>query len=427
MRTMDVLRLAGNSLTSRKLRTALTTLGIVIGVLSVVSIVALGEGIQSQVGRQLGRLGANAITVTPGFSRAEGGFGGFGGGGGGGESTQVANLTDKDVAVVRATAGIQDVDGLITGRATVQYRTGKASLSLQGVDPAIWKDMTTATLEAGRYLEPGDADVAVLGANVAHTVFGSPVTLNQLIIVANHQVRVVGILQSVGGGPGSGGDNSVYLPRATAAALLDKPATEFSSIQSTVLPGADAVAVGNATTARLLLSRHETATTQDFSVQVPAAFQSQVQGVQQTLTTFLTAIAGVSLLVGAIMIVNTMFMAVMERARQIGILKALGVTNGEVRLLFVAESAFIGLIGGVVGGAASWTLAYVLANVNLRGLLPGGGGRGGGGGGSALQLTVPMDLILWAVLGATLIGAVAGVLPANRAARLQPVETLRAE
>jgi len=423
----ELFREALRAIRTHALRSFLTLLGIVIGVLAVVSIVALGQGLQQQVGAQIGRLGTNSITVMPGFDRARGGFGGFGGGeGGGAAGTQVTNLTQKDVDVIRGTPGIQDVDAVISGRATVQYRTGKASLSVQGVDTAVWKDMTTATLSAGRFLQPGDSAVAVVGSSVANGVFGDPVGLNQILLVGGHQVRVVGILEAAGGF--GGGDSVLYMPRDDAATLLGKPLDEFSSITANVVAGEDVVAVGNATSERLLASRHETPTTQDFTVQVPQAAANQAQTALATLAIFIEAIAGISLLVGAVMIVNTMFMAVMERSKQIGILKALGTSANEVRLLFLTESSLIGMVGGVLGAVSSFLLAAFLDNVGLPGI---GFGRrpGGGGGGAAstLSITIPLDLALYAVIGATIIGAIAGVLPANRAARLQPVETLRAE
>lgn len=414
MRAVDLVGLALNSLTHRKLRSVLTMLGIVIGVVSVVGLLSISEGFRENIGGQLGRLGGNVITVTPGFNRAQ--AGGFGPGGDRAESTSVTNLTLRDVTVVRSTSGVHYVDPLVSGRATVTFDRAKASLTVQGVDPNVWRYMETAGLQAGRYLDPGDSTSVVLGSAVASSVFPKPVLLNQPILVGGHTLRVVGILESAG--TFGQQDRTIYVTTAEARILLGQPGEDFSSISLTAASGSDPIAVGNDLTGRLLLERGKTGATQDFTVTTGASFQNRIASISSTFTVFLGSIAAIALVVGAIGIANTMFMAVMERAKSIGILKALGATNREIRRLFLLESSLMGFLGGLLGCFLGIVLAQAVGGLGLRTIGPGRG---------TLHLVVTPHILGYALLFATLIGAVAGVLPALRAARLQPVDTLRSE
>ncbi|HUR24927.1 MAG TPA: ABC transporter permease [Candidatus Thermoplasmatota archaeon] len=424
MMARDILRLSLLSLTARKLRSWLTILGIVVGVVSVVTLLALSAGVQSSISGQLGGLGANTITVSPGFNRAADGPGGFGPGGGVRveESTNSDPLTTSDLRIVSGTPGVQYVNGIISGQATVAYRDEEATITVQGVDASVWSKMATVTLGSGRLLQTGDTTVALLGSRVATQVFGTELTVNQVITIEGQSVRVIGVLASTGSFGQQ--DGSIIMSRETVASILDEPTNEFSSIAVTAASGYDAESVADNITTRLQLSRHVTDDTQDFTVSASASFQNQVSSISDTLAIFLGAVAAVALLVGAIGIANTMFMAVMERAKQIGIMKALGTNNHEIRAMFMLESGLMGFFGGVIGVCLGVLLAYALGNSNLPSIFP-GGPRGGGN--SGLNLVITPSIIQYSILFATGIGAVAGLLPAIHAARLQPVDSLRSE
>jgi len=421
MKYNDIMLMSVNSLTHRRLRSWLTALGIVIGVAAVVALVSIGQGLQQSVQSQLSGLGANIISITLGFQRAGGGFS-FGG-----ERTRTsssANLTDNDIRTIRATPGIQYVDGIVSGRADVTFSGETASLSIQGVDTSVWKFMITTKLESGRYLSSGDAYAAVISNNIAHGLFKHDVMLNSIITIGGHSFRVVGILQSSAGGFGGGGGSTIYVSKDDAKRVitnLDLASNQYSSISAQTIQSADMQTVVNQLTKNLMLTRHVTNNTLDFTVTSALSMQQSISSITSTITYFLGGIAGISLLVGGIGIANTMFMSVIERTRQIGVLKSLGATSSEVMKLFLTESALLGLIGGIIGVVVGIALSEMISLLGVRmGFFA---ARGGGG----LQTVVSPEVVLLVIGFSLLIGAVSGLLPARRAAKLQPVEALRYE
>lgn len=419
MRFRYIVKLSAQSFMHKKLRSWLTILGIVIGVAAVVSILSLSTGARQVITSQLGGLGADIVTVSPGFSRAQGfGGGGFGEGGG---TTQNANLTTRDLEAIKSVTGIKAVDGMISDRLDVSYLTQTATVAVQGVDPLAWREMTTSSLGSGRYLTPGDGNAVVLGYRIANTLFKEPVLLNSQITIDGKPFRVVGTLQQSGGFGGS--DNTITMPIDTARTVVTGFASnQFTSIEVQV---ADVNAVNDTTNAiesKLLITRHVTESKKDFTVTSAQSIQSSISSVLGTLSLFLAGIAAISLLVGAIGIANTMFMSVMERTKQIGILKALGTTNFEIMQLFTMEAAIVGLIGGLLGVFSGFIVSGLIGELGVSVISL--GGRGGGN--MSLSVITP-ELAMLAVGFSVIIGVVAGLLPARRASKLQPTVALRYE
>ncbi|HMB46613.1 MAG TPA: ABC transporter permease [Candidatus Methanoperedens sp.] len=416
MKTLDTFRLSLSHVRKSKMRSWLTIIGIVIGVAAVVAIISIGQGMQESVAARLGSLGADLITVTPGFSRASSG-GGFEGGRSGG-STSI-NLTDKDVNVIKQVPGVLYVNGMVSGRSDMIMGTEKTSVSITGVDTVVWRSMVTTGLEAGRYLQPGDSNAVVIGYSLAHETFLQPLTLNRPVTIGGKTFKVAGIFVQSGGGFGGGGDNAVYMPADYARDVITTNISRnaFSSIMVKVTDPNLANQVASDIITKLMPSRHVNSRTRDFTVTEFAVIQQQITSVVQTISLFLAAIVAVSLIVGAVGIANTMFMSVMERTRQIGLLKALGATDAEVMKLFLMESGLFGFVGGVIGIITGVLISVIISAVGLIAIGPGG----------AMSAVVSPQLLIFALAFSIFVGIISGVAPARSAAKMNPVDALRFE
>ncbi len=414
MRTATYFKLALNMLFHSKLRSWLTIIGIVIGVGAVVGIVSLGQGLQESVQSRLSTLDLAHITVSPGFSRASGG--GFGGpGGSGGGTTTTVTLTNKDIDALRGVAQIKYITGQISGRVTVIYNAQNASLSITGVDPQVWNYMNTMTIDTGRFLQPSDNYVVLIGSGVATGIYKKNIGVNQIINVGGKSARVVGILSSQGGGE----DNQIYMPiNAAVNVITDKQKNQFDSIQigaqsPDVVP--DAVTI---ITNKLVISRHDNKPSdQDFTVSATATIASTASSIVSSITLFLEAIAGVSLLVGAVGIANTMFTSVLEKTKEIGTMKAIGAKNRDILAIFIINSALVGLVGGILGVilGSFLSLLFPMLGITLA--------RGT----SVAGISFSPILAFYGITLAIFVGVISGAVPAYRASKLKPVDALRYE
>ena len=420
MRFRKSFKLALNILLHSKLRSWLTIIGIVIGVAAIVAIVSIGEGAQVNVQERLSRLGADLITVSPGFERASGGFrAGFGGGGGGvhsmGSSTitsKAKNLTNKDLRIIKSTEGVSFVNGIVSGRADVFYLAESASVSVQGVDPLAWSNIVSSELESGRYLNPSDTNAIVIGSRIAKTTFKQPLVLNRDIQIEGRLFKVIGILKESGGD-----DNRITMPIEQAREILEDAGRDKYDSITIKATNADLVdQIVAEIDSKLMISRHVTARTKDYSVTSSKATQERLQDITQTFTIFLGAIAAVSLLVGAVGIANTMFTSVLEKTKEIGIMKAIGARNSDIMIIFLLNSGLVGLVGGPLGIGLGSAISAILPNF-LSGLGPGG----------SVRTVIPTSLLVEALLISITIGMVAGAIPAYRASKLKPVDALRYE
>jgi putative ABC transport system permease protein len=421
MKLVDLIKLSMKNLSQRGLRSWLTILGIVIGVASVVAILSVGAGMQQSVSAQLGGLGSDVVYILPGFERAA--RSAFGGIVASRLTGTTITLTQNDLQTVKSTLGVIVVNGVVAGRASVQYFGENASVQIYGVDPLATKEISTVDVEAGRNLVAGDVNVIVVGNRVANEMFKKPLTLNSQVSINGKIFRVVGILERSGGM--AGGliyDNAIFMTTTAARSVLTNIGTsEFSVIQFKVESLEKLDEIVDEVEKRLMISRHVTEETKDFTIISSKSVQETVSSVINTLNLFLAGIAAISLVVGGIGIANTMFMSVMERTRQIGTLKALGATNLEVMELFLFESAMIGLVGGILGIFAGFIASGAVAELGIRMM-----GMGMARTSTSMVLITP-QLILFAIGFSIAIGAFSGLLPARRAAQLQPVEALRYE
>ncbi|MFH1332055.1 MAG: ABC transporter permease [archaeon] len=424
MRLSKSIRLAYNILSHSKLRSWLSIIGIVIGVASVIAIMSLGEGLQQAMEERLGTLGADVVTISPGFSRASGGEAGFRRPDDVSSSSSdrtVQNLTNKEVQALKMVPNIGHIQGVVSKRAEIGYLDETISATIKGVDTKVWKDMETTQLESGRYLSPGDNNVAVIGYNIATERFKQDIPINRQITVEGKPFRVVGILkESEGLGIGGQSGSMIYIPIEVARTTLEDVGTkEFTSIEIRVKDTNLIDDTLSQIESRLMLVRAENERTKSFSVSSVKAMQETIASTLTTMTLFLSAIAAISLLVGAVGIANTMFTTVLEKTKEIGIMKSIGAKNKDIMLMFLFNSGMVGLAGGIIGGIIGISASYLMSSFILSGLNMGRMNLG-----SAVVTSQTLIVVLGLSL---LIGILAGVIPAYRASKMNPVDALRYE
>jgi len=432
MKLADILKLSLNSLTHRGLRSWLTILGIIIGVAAVIAMLSIGTGMSQSVEAQMSTLGADILTVSPGYTTAEGSEGGFGGRMPGfgkmpGETTDEDDdeptLTDIDIYAISEAEGVEAVGGIISGgRVEVQYLSKDASVSIEGVDPVAWSEMTNAQLESGRFLGYGDSNSVIVGYSIANDMFDQVLGVNTQIKIEGTTYKIVGILRQSGTGGFGGDDRTIFMTHDDARNLIDDiGSSEYSSIELKIADTDRVDEITENVENVLYYSRMVTEETQDFTVSSPTSMIETLTSTMETLSFFLIGIAAISLLVGAIGIANTMFMSVMERTRLIGIFKSLGTKNSEIMKLFLTESAIIGLMGGLLGIFLGFILVGIISGAGLSLM-----GMGRMGTSTSVAVVTP-ELVIFALFFSTIIGIVSGLIPARKAAKLQIVEAMRSE
>jgi putative ABC transport system permease protein len=412
MRFHKCLKHAFNMVVHSKLRSWLTILGIVIGVGSVIAIMSLGSGLQQAVESQLGSLGGDILTLQAGASRGGGFFGRDRGPGGGGGASQA---TEEEVVLewsdYQALKGIPDIalmDTQIRGNVKVSYLGKSGTVSLTGVDQKVWARITTSEIADGRMLDTADQNVIVIGGRLAKSYFDQPLGINKMLTIETSTYRIVGVLDDE--------STSIYMPIQLATQLIDDAKTGV--YDSIIIKVKDEEKLNDTMAKieeRLMMTRHVTVKTKDFSLTSSKAIQATRAEMMSSMNMFLLAIAAVSLIVGAVGIANTMFTSVLEKTKEIGIMKAIGARNQDIMKIFLLNAGLIGLVGGVLG---------TLFGALLSGFLP---SLIGDVGIFRSGTTVTMESVIIAMSISILIGILAGVIPAYQASRLKPVDALRYE
>jgi putative ABC transport system permease protein len=275
--------------------------------------------------------------------------------------------------------------------------------------------MTTLETQSGRLLEPADKYVAVIGSGVASGVYDQEIGVNQVITINGKAVRVVGILAE----EGEGGDRSIYMPIDGAVNLFDDAEEGVYDTISVKAKSEDLVdELMEDIVDKLMVSRHiNKEDDRDFSVTASKSMAESVTEMTSSMTLFLGAIAAVSLLVGAVGIANTMFTSVLEKTKEIGTMKAIGAKNRDIMMIFLFNSAMVGLVGGILGDMLGVFVSTLFPLLGLQMM----------GGGSDSSIYFAPDLMLLGLVLAVMIGVLSGVVPAYRASKLKPVDALRYE
>ena len=395
----DFLRFTYGSLRAHRLRTLLTALGIAVGIASVILLTSIGEGLHRFVVAEFTQFGTNLISVTPGRIQTHGASLGA--------VNAVRPLSVEDALALKRAPYVQVSDPVVQGNADVKYFGRSRRVTLYGVGPD-FAEALKMRVASGEFLpqeDPRSARAfAVLGSKVAREFFGGENPLGSRIRVGGERYRVIGVMQSKGQVLGFDLDDTVFIPVQRALEMFNRES--LMEIHVTYEPTAPLAAVEQGIK-RILIARHGA---EDFTV-TPQQKMLEVFGtVLDAITFAVAAIGGISLVVGGVGILTILTIAVAERTSEIGLLRAVGATQRSILLLFLGEAALLAAIGGTAGLLLGWAVALLLELA-----VP------------ALPVHTPWSYALLAELVAVVVGLAAGVLPARRAAHLDPLEALRSE
>lgn len=399
MRTADMVRLATRAVTAHRLRSALTTLGIAIGIFAVVLLTSIGEGIHRFVMSEFTQFGTNIIAINPGKATTMGAsIGVFG---------SVRPLSIDDAEALRRLPYVEGVVTMVQGNAEIKFGRLQRRTTVYGVSPD-FPQVFRFDIASGSFLPPDDPRnpraVAVLGSKLARELFLKESPVGARIRVGGDRYRVVGVMEPKGTMLGFDLDDTIFLPAARGLDLFGREGLmEIDILYVENAPIDELVA----SIRRMLISRHGG---EDVTITTQQQMMDVLGSVLGVLTFAVGALGGISLLVGGVGIYSIMTISVSERTSEVGLLRALGAGKGQILTLFLGEAMLLAAAGGFAGLVLGWGGASLINQ-----LIP------------SLPVHTPLYFVFVAESAAILIGLVAGVAPARRAAAMTPVEALRTE
>ena len=416
MTFLETVRTAFTAVMGRKMRSALTMLGILIGIASVMLTVGLGQGAQQQITSQINKLGSNLIIVNSG---ANSGLTVSNAGSAANNRTRFTTpLTLNDAAALadkNTCPDILNVAPVSTTTTTAYNGSTYESTSIVGTTPD-WVDVTARTMTSGRFFtgseSSGGSMVAVIGATTADNLFGSGTyVVGKSMTLSGQSFTVIGVLNSVGTTLSGNGDDQIVIPAGTYAQRFST-STNMNTVSTILMEAKDkdslSAALQEATTTMYVM-HNVTAAAPDFTVSSQQALVETIGSLTTILTALLSGIAGISLLVGGIGVMNIMLVSVTERIKEIGLRKALGARPSVIMLQFLVEASMLGLMGGALGILLGIGAGQILSKA------------------ISYPVIISVEATSIALTVTLVIGIVAGVYPAWRAAKLAPIDALRNE
>ena len=400
MQFTQTVSMAFKAISGNKVRAFLTMLGVIIGVMSVIVLIAIGQGTTASVTESISSMGTNLLTVSI-QTRRVGGFGGFGGSS---SSKGTVILKLEDILALEDDESIQYVSPTTSGSLTVKAGSTNTSATVMGVLPA-YASIVNQGVQSGRYIIDADVDnrsaVCVIGPELAEDLFGTTNVVGNTLRIDGRKFRIVGVLESKGTSMGGSSDNTLVLPFTLAQRMLDS-----TTISSIYISAVDSASVDKAqeVVESFLYKKYQNDST--YSVMNQTQMLETANETASTLSLMLGGIAGISLLVGGIGIMNVMLVSVTERTREIGIRKAIGAKRRNILQQFLIESVVISGMGGLLGLALGLLLMRVLEDV------------------LGMSLSMSASVAELAIGFSMAVGVVFGLYPANKASKLKPIDAL---
>jgi putative ABC transport system permease protein len=402
MNFLETFRVSLEAIMSNKVRSGLTMLGVIIGVMAVILLVSIGEGARVYITRELSGLGTNLLIITPGKTTTSGGFHPPSAG-------TVRKLSYDDAQALKRRAWLlTDAVPIVFGTGRIKFQNLGRDTTIIGTTPEFQR-VRNLFIDTGSYVSQADVDskgkIVVLGTKVKEELFGDQNPLGKVVLLSDARYRVVGVMQKKGTSLGWDIDDVVFIPVTSGQELFDTDGL-FEILAST--PRAEDVDNAITQIKDILMRRH--AHKEDFTIQTQGAMLSTMNTIFGVLTAVLGGIAGISLLVGGIGIMNIMLVSVRERTREIGIRKALGARNRDIMAQFMIEAMTLSGAGGIIG---------ILIGVGLALIIP------------KFVDVLPTSISAWSIITAfsfsAAVGVFFGVYPAHKASLQDPIQALRYE
>lgn len=401
----DLAKLSGRNLFRRGKRSWLTVIGIIIGITAIVSLFSLGQGLEQSVTGEFQELGANSIYIIPGS-----GLGGFFG-----EETD-AELSQNDLEAVKRAQGVGVAGPLVNARVKAEFDSETQFITLLGIPTDESKEMikrvNSIKISSGTEIRDTDRRSGLAGSRLAEgDVFNEEVRRNSQIKLENIDIRIKGLLEETGDPVY---DSSVVMAIDAVREIIDD-SERIDFIIAEVQSGQAPEKVAQNIEDELRDERNMVQGETDFTVSTADDLLNSLTGLLDLVQYVVIGITSIALFVGGLGIMNTMYMSVSERTKEIGIMKALGATKRQILTVYLAESAILGLVGGIIGiilGIGVSRTAFLFLR-EASGL--------------PLEVSVSPQIIVLSLVSAVLLGVLSGVLPARKAANLEPVEAIRQE